>query len=662
MPKLSDPPPEGAEANALWPYFRVPKAGQIALFEVPAQMLPVLGQKVAFAYALLPKLGRVLALKHFSVLSGGGIRTFERYLGRVYEGGPTLVAEKKLLSEYFPSPDSQDGGESNAMRQLRRAVMHAALLTAQLNAIQSASDTFFKNNAALAEGLELPAAYQGASPRVAGDILDLHLLLFVHVSADNWVLKPVGWKPADDIPTSSGSNREPPGALSSLGIQFLSNQLRDRDSKYRMPIKRSAQRQWEDWFDRISGLQVLYPGLSAQLIITALLGHISVDDERVMGWAEISKETVNAGNEIDLQNFLSHVRKQVLPVGTNRKQAAQELHMLSARPHLSDDCQSLGLKIQQLFIQLFPVSSTESEPMTRLNAMRLIHRMLENLKNTAPSLRSKSAQSWSRYDEYSLSGMFHDYLDEKLHSSTQESVRLCTQYLGEVCQHLNSAHTIQVQLSQANPPSENRVQPHNASAFGNRSNNRFTPRQPTRFTSSQPSRFTSSQPTRFISSQPDRSTSYPAGRRSRDEWRRERAVMSGDRHRSPGPPGLGGGRNARSRSAGRSGPYNRPSLPGSSAPLITSDPVKVQAALDAVYARMPEGQKPGQIRSQLDSNLQRLSRDQVMQAILDRACILCQQQGHSITRCPLFRGSRGDLHNACVGYKQAFFEVLYAPQ
>mgnify|MGYP003481426991 FL=1 len=45
MPKLSDPPPEGAEANALWPYFRVPKAGQIALFEVPAQMLPVLGQK-----------------------------------------------------------------------------------------------------------------------------------------------------------------------------------------------------------------------------------------------------------------------------------------------------------------------------------------------------------------------------------------------------------------------------------------------------------------------------------------------------------------------------------------------------------------------------------------------------------------------------------------
>ena len=63
---------------------------------------------------------------------------------------------------------------------------------------------------------------------------------------------------------------------------------------------------------------------------------------------------------------------------------------------------------------------------------------------------------------------------------------------------------MQVQLAQYTPPSDIKPQAHSAAAFSNRLNNRFNPIQPKRF-------------------QP-----YPAGRRSREDRRKERSVASGD--------------------------------------------------------------------------------------------------------------------------------------
>ena len=95
------------------------------------------------------------------------------------------------------------------------------------------------------------------------------------------------------------------GILSSMGMQFLNNQLKDKDSKYRMPLKNAAEKQWEDWFDRVEQLPQLYPGLSAQLVIPALLGHVSAEDGRILGWHEVSREAHAKGETVSLlQNSL----------------------------------------------------------------------------------------------------------------------------------------------------------------------------------------------------------------------------------------------------------------------------------------------------------------------------------------------------------------------
>ena len=85
-------------------------------------------------------------------------------------------------------------------------------------------------------------------------------------------------------------------------------------------------------------------------------------------------------------------------------------------------------------------------------------------------------------------------------------------------------------------------------------------------------------------------------------------------------------------------------------------------ALDATFARMPEGRKPGQFRHALDSSLPVLSKQQVLASILDGDCILCQRPRHGITQCPLFRQARGSAHAACIAYKQVFFDTLCGPK
>ena len=85
-------------------------------------------------------------------------------------------------------------------------------------------------------------------------------------------------------------------------------------------------------------------------------------------------------------------------------------------------------------------------------------------------------------------------------------------------------------------------------------------------------------------------------------------------------------------------------------------------ALDATFARMPEGRKPGQIRHHLDSTLPVLSKEQVLASIMEGDCILCQQPRHGITVCPLFKRSRGSNHAICVHYKKTFFDALFASE
>ena len=415
-------PSELQATTSSWPHFDTEQPGRTPLQGVPVPLLPLFSEKIAFAFALLPFYGRVLALQNFSVCAGS-LRPVAKYLERVYSGTTVFGRERKTVSEYFTPPTCVDGGESNAFRQLRRALSLVTLLSALLKGIQGASDDFFGAHSALATSVffSQPSQYQGTDAHTAANIINHHMEHFLHVGSAGWVLRPVGSSAISGGPLSASS-----GNLSSMGMQFLNNQLKDKDSKYRMPLKIAAEKQWEDWFDRVSQLPQLYLGLSAQLIIPALLGHVSAEDGRILGWHEVSREAHAKGETVGLQTFLSHVRKQVLPAGTARKNAAIELQTLSSKPHSIEDCQAISIKIQQLFRQLYPVSSTESEPLTRLNAMKLVHSMMNNLKRTASHHKSKAAAGWKEYTAYNHSELFSRYLDESLHSSSFSSVDLCT--------------------------------------------------------------------------------------------------------------------------------------------------------------------------------------------------------------------------------------------
>jgi hypothetical protein len=610
------PPQEGSQ----WPHFGTPQAGQADVASLSPPLLPLISEKVKFAYAMLPFLGRVLALKVFGVLDGSLLRV-SRYLRNIHATTQTFDRISPSVNEYFTPPACQDGGESNASRQLRRSMAHASLLTAMLKAMQQLANEFFSANPGIPQPFQ-PAQYSGGPPEAAIQILTHHMNNFVHVE-HSWVFKPVNWVPPPSTPAASG-------ATSAMGMQFLNTQLKDKDSKYRMPAKNASQKQWEDWFERVKSLPDLYAGLSAKLIIPALLGHISVEDGRILGWHEIAKEAQASSSDLSLDQFLSHVRKQVLPAGTARKFAATALQNLSVKPANMADCQALSTKLQQLFRQLYPVTSDESEPITRLNAMRLVHVMLDTLKRTPAHIKSKSARAWKEYTSYNHSEVFAQYLDEHLHTSNQNSVQLCQQYLQVICKHLDAAHAMQIQLAQFT--NQERREPQQVSAI---STTQHVPE--------------------------------PAGRRSREETRRSVAAAQGDRTRSPGPA-------ARSKS-GKGSRKHSSSKPAAARPMASTaaaatpsdsamkDSDRVQRSLDAAGRAMVKyGQHcaPGRIRHTLDSQLPTLSSSETLGAIEAKNCVLCQQEGHNINKCPLFENAKGKLRDACREYKRAFFDAFYS--
>ena len=88
----------------------------------------------------------------------------------------------------------------------------------------------------------------------------------------------------------------------------------------------------------------------------------------------------------------------------------------------------------------------------------------------------------------------------------------------------------------------------------------------------------------------------------------------------------------------------------------------IRAGLNAAGAAVDAEHQPGIIRSLLDRQLPNLGPQEVVDALKDNKCILCQQANHSVSKCPLFRRARGDLHATCVRYKRAFFDAAYAPK
>ena len=93
---------------------------------------------------------------------------------------------------------------------------------------------------------------------------------------------------------------------------------------------------------------------------------------------------------------------------------------------------------------MFP-SSTEETGISRLTAMKSIHKMLEKLKNSRVTKSQNIVKAWKDYSAYLHTQMFVEYLDESLHNTQNASQELCTKYLEEITKHLEIAHKMYVQ-------------------------------------------------------------------------------------------------------------------------------------------------------------------------------------------------------------------------
>jgi hypothetical protein len=149
---------------------------------------------------------------------------------------------------------------------------------------------------------------------------------------------------------------------------------------------------------------------------------------------------------------LAHVRQQVLATSTTKRAAWHELSALQEHYKVLDDCLELSTKLRQLFAQLFPANSTEPEPASRLQAMRVVHNLLASLHR--PAQTTALTKAWKNYDSYNSSSMFAEFVDANLHVDGA-SAGLCTHYLDAISRHLDLAHRMYVQTAPASGSHKN---------------------------------------------------------------------------------------------------------------------------------------------------------------------------------------------------------------
>ena len=172
------------------------------------------------------------------------------------------------------------------------------------------------------------------------------------------------------------------------------------------------------------------------IIITTLTAQIPDKDRRIYGWHDKVQQLDSVHQQPTLEQFIQHIKSQVLPVTHTRKQAYTELLSLQTNNKNVPDCVALGTKFRQLFSQVFPSGdSQEVAPATKLNCCQAIHRTL--LELTKSPFQNKLVKAWQDHTGYNASLIFAAYLKESLHADGSSDI-LSESYLTlveENCHH-----------------------------------------------------------------------------------------------------------------------------------------------------------------------------------------------------------------------------------
>ena len=604
--------------------------------------LCLFGERLAASVLNVPSVGRALELKVAQLLHPKNSALITKYLNEVYSTGAAFTGATQSLQSYYLDSSLKDGKDSNAQRVVRRFNYLAVLKVCQLLAFQQCLDDL-RTIIPLQQLPAVPATRFAYSDYVSMSksamiLVDKFMANTNHPITKTWVY------------TEMGKDRlaAPSGTEASHALHFLNAQLKDKSSMYHMPEINSPQKYWNDWFQRVAALKTTYNNLNDMVVIPMLLSHLAVDDKRIIGWSEAMKEASSKNEQKTLEQFLAHIKGLVVPTGTLRRDAAKQLLAVTNQPYKVADCQTLGSKIRLLFRSLFPPSSEEVEPMSRLTAMKHVHLMLYKLKQARPQDSSIIlVTAWVQFTGYQHFDMFVEFIDEKLHVSTAHTERLCTEYVDKVVNQLTVAHRMYIQMQSVMPRSQT------GNALSNNSSNRSSNGSTGRFLHN----------VNAMNSNPNHS-----GDRNRSRSRTRSGTGSEGGHT---PQGRGGGRFG---AAGRSGSTGRgrsggPGRGGGNPPSEYPNRPKytgeehfnrVMAGVNHAATVMGDKYAPGNLRKEMDPSLTKVAnRLTAMRRIAEGNCLLCQMEGHRSSRCPHFQKASPEVQEKAKQMRKAYFDGYY---
>ena len=394
-------------------------------------------------------------------------------------------------------------------------------------------------------------------------------------------------EPAPALPVAKAS------ALSvsaSDGMRFLESQMKNKFSNYRMPKAGSPQQDWLHWFTTVENFMKMFP-TPHSIVIENLTTGVAVDDVRIYGWKSRCERYDSELQPWGVPEFLAHIRQQVLSTVTTRKAAWEELQAIEHNYADLSDCIALGTKLRKLYQQIYDTTSTEVEPVSRLQCIRSMHALL-NMLHTRGKWNTPVVKAWRNFTQYDPTEVFMKYVHQDKHTAS-DTVHLCAEFLTEMCSQLNMAHDIYTQMQGSNSSSSR--------SSGRHQVNNFT-----------------------ISRGRGRSNAGVDRSRSREPTRPTRAPNGGRTGATAGRGGRGRTDGSNRESRERSTPRDAP-VGGSDAPFYTvvEHLSRAHPALAPPYLRSLSG-APAKTYAECINDIK------------DKGfCILCQKGKHNYNKCHL---------------------------
>jgi hypothetical protein len=631
--------------TAIPPSFDEDHMGSLAMF----------GERLAASVMNLPPLGRLLQLKLAQIVHYRNSVEMTGYFNAAFVTGAAFTGPTASLQSYFMDVSLKDGKDSNAERLLRRFSYLAVLRTCQTLAFQRTLENLRNlisvENLLAVDATKFSFSDFSSNCGIALRVVENLVKETRHPVTKTWVFTSIG---KDRLASKKGTD-----AVHAL--HFLNAQMKDKTSLYHMPDFKAPQKNWDDWFSRIASLKTTYTDINDSVVIPMLLSHLRVDDKRILGWSEACKEAESFNKILLLEDFLSHVKRLVIPTGTLRRDAAKQLLQITTKPFHIADCQTLGSKILLLFRALYPPNSDEVEPLSRITAMKHVHSMLQKLKEAR--LKDSSAPlvtAWMQFTGYQHFDMFIRYIDEQLHTSNSVTIRLCEEYISLVVNQLTVAHRMYVQMqSVLHTPQFPRSNNTSNTGIGGNSN-----------TGTGNGHTHTGHRINAVNTG-NRNDSRSSERNQRLERSRSRSGVSGSGGSTTGtPPGSSAGQYGRGSNRGRSGGRGpgrgtvrtaerneqRPKYVGA------EHEKRLRKALKYASQSVEERYKPGWLRHQMDSGLSKLNEGQVFDKMLAGTCLLCQVEGHRASNCPHFAKASEEVKSAAKQMRAAFFDKYYGDE